>query len=136
MLAGLLPQLGHLTLGLLADRLGADQLLALLTRLVDDLLGLLAGLGDELLLLVQQLLGLGELGRQGLAHGIHRFNGVLLIHQTAAAEGNARAVQHDFLQLVQLIEHGAELRLGHHRCSGDSRLKNAARSCATPWGTM
>ncbi|MFM2158858.1 MAG: hypothetical protein RLZZ124_1332 [Cyanobacteriota bacterium] len=109
LLAGLLAQFGHLPFRLMADRLAVDQLLTLLAGLTEDLLGL-----AELLLLAHQLLGPGQLSRQGIAHGVHQFDGVLLVHQPAAAEGDARAFEHDLLQLIQLIQNGAELRLGHH----------------------
>jgi hypothetical protein len=113
LLTGLFTQLSHLALGLLADRLAVDQLLPLLTGLVDDLLGLLACLSNELLLLADQLLSLGQLRRQGIPHRIHQFDRILLIHEPTAAEGHPGAIEHDLLQLVQLIQNGGELRLGH-----------------------
>jgi hypothetical protein len=56
-----------------------------------------------------QGIGLAELGRQGFTHRIHQLDGVLLVHQAPAAEGNAGAIEHDLLELIELIEHGAHL---------------------------
>jgi hypothetical protein len=68
--------------------------------------------------------GLAELAGQGFAHRIHQLDGVLLIHQAGAAEGNAGAIQHDLLELIELIEHGAHLgaerSLRHHSDAGDA----------------
>ena len=98
----LLFSLGHLLAGL------ADHLLALLTGLVAQFRHLPFGLLTHGLA-VDQLLPL--------------FDGVLLIHQTTAAEGNPGAIEHDLLELVELIQHGAhlgaELSLGHHSDAGD-----------------
>ena len=42
-----------------------------------------------------------------------RLDGILFVHETATAERHPCAVEHDLLQLVQLIQNGGELRLGH-----------------------
>ena len=117
LLAGLLPQFPHLALRLLADGGGTDQLLPLPAGLGHDLLGLLAGLLDEALALADQLVGLGDLQRQGLPQGIHHFDGVLLVDETATAEGDLAAVEDDLLQLIELVEHG-DADLGHVRQMG------------------
>ena len=114
LLARLVAQLGHLALGLLAHRLGTDQLFPLLAGLADHFIGLLAGLGDELFLLTDQLLGLGQLAGQGFPNRIHQLDGVLLVDQAPATEGDPAAIQHDLLQLVELIQHGFDLGLSHH----------------------
>ena len=114
LLARLVAQLRHLALGLLTHGLGTDQLLPLLAGLADHLIGLLAGLADEFLLLADQLLGLGQLAGQGFPHRIHHLNGVLLVDQAATTEGDPAAIQHDLLQLVELIQHGIDLGLSHH----------------------
>ena len=114
LLARLVAQLGHLALCLLAHRLGADQLLPLLTRLADHLIGLLAGLVDEVFFLTNQLLGLGQLAGQGFPNRIHHLDGVLLVDQAPTTEGDPAAIQHDLLQLVELIQHGFDLGLSHH----------------------
>ena len=106
LLAGLLAQLRNLALGLLADGGVVDQLLPLALGGGHDLVSLAAGLGDKLLPLADQFGRLGDLGRQGFPHGVHHFDGVLLVHQTAAAERNAGALQHDLLELVELIKDG------------------------------
>ena len=108
----MLPDLRALLLRFLPDRGRVDQLLPLAAGLHHDLFGLLAGLGNEGVALRQQLLGLLQLRRQPLAHSLHHFDGVLLIHQPAAAEGNARAVEHDLFKLVELFQH-ADPILGH-----------------------
>ena len=117
LLAALLAQLGSLTLGFLANRLAIDQLLALLAGLAEDLIGLLACLIDEVIFLGHQFFGLGQLRRQGFTHGIHQFDGVLFIHEAAAAEWHPGAIENDFLQLIELVEHGRELRLSHGKRS-------------------
>jgi len=117
LLAPLLAQFSSLTLRLLANRLAVDQLLALLPRLVEDFLRLLSGLIDELIFFGHQFFGLGQLRRQGFAHRIHQFDGVLLVHQAAATERHPGAIKNDFLQLIELVEHGRELRLSHGKRS-------------------
>ena len=119
LLTGLVPKLRHLAFSLLPNRLAVDQLFPLLAGLRHDLLGLLTGLGDELVFLAHEGVGLGQLRWQGLPHRIHQLDRILLIHQAAAAEGNPGAVQHDFLELIELVEHGADRRLRHHRDAGD-----------------
>jgi hypothetical protein len=106
LLAGLLAQLIHLPLGLLADGSGVDQLLALSPGLVNDFIGLLAGFANEVLPLADQFVGLGNLLRQGFPEGVHHFDGVLLIHQPPTTEWNAAAFQNDVLQLIQLVKNG------------------------------
>ena len=117
LLAALFAQLGTLTLGFLANRLAIDQLLALLAGLVEQFFSLLAGLVDEVIFLGHQFLGLGQLRGQSFAHGIHQFDGVLFIHEAAAAERHPGAIENDFLQLIELVEHGRELRLSHGKRS-------------------
>ena len=114
LLAALLAQLSALAFRFLADALAVDQLLPLLAGLIEDFLGLLAGLIDEVLPLGHQLFGLGQLRWQCFTHRIHQLDRILFIHQATAAEGHAGAVQHDLLQLIELVEHGSELRLSHH----------------------
>ena len=115
LLAGLFPQFSDLPFRLTADGLAIDQLIALLLGLSNDVVSLLTGLGDELVLLRHELVGLHQLSREGIPNGIHQFDGVLFVHETSTAEGDAGAVQDDFLQLIQLVEHGGQLRLGHQR---------------------
>ena len=106
LLAGEFPLFRHLPLGLLPDGGGIDQLLPLAPRLGDDLLGLQPGLLDEPLPLPDQVIRLGDLPRDGLAQGIHHLDGVLLVDQPPATEGDPAAFEDDVLQLVQLVENG------------------------------
>ena len=112
LLAALLAQFHPLAFRLLADRGGCDQILPLPLGLAEDLLGLLAGLFDESIALAEQVIGLGDLGRQGGAQRIHHLDRVLLIHKTTATEGDAAAFENDVLELVQLVENG-DARLAH-----------------------
>jgi hypothetical protein len=112
LLTGLLAQFTPLSLSLLPHGSGGDQALPFASSLAEDLLSLLAGLLDEAFSLMQQILGLGDLDRQGSAKGVHRFDGVLLIHQAAATEGDAAAFENDVLELVELVENG-DGRLAH-----------------------
>jgi hypothetical protein len=104
--ACLLPHLRHMPLRLMADRGVGDQLLPLATGGGHDLLGLLAGLLHEAVALADQLVGMGDLAGQRLPQRIHHLDGVLLVDEAPAAEGDATAVQDDVLELVQLIENG------------------------------
>lgn len=112
LLAGLLAHLAALALRLLTHGGGGDQCLPFAPGLTENLLGLVAGLLDEALPLAQQILGLGNLVGQGGAEGVHRFDGVLLIHQTSATEGDAAAFENDVLELIELVENG-DARLAH-----------------------
>jgi len=103
LLAGLFPQLGGLLLGFLADGGAADQLLPFAAGLGQDLIGLLTRLIDERLPLEEQFLGLSQLAGQGLPQGIHQLDGLLLIDQSSATEGNPAALEDEILDLVQLI---------------------------------
>ena len=104
LLAGQFTLFRHLPLGLLADGGGVDQLLPFPPRLGDDFLGLQPGLLDEAFPLADQVVGLGNLPRQGLPQGIHHLDGVLLVDQPSTAEGDPAALEDDVLQLVQLVE--------------------------------
>ena len=104
LLACLFAQLQHLTLRLLADRGGADQLLVLPFGLLNDLVRLLLCRIDEFVASLQQLRGAFNLLRQGLAHCVEHFDGITLVDQTPATERNATALEKDILQLIQMVE--------------------------------
>ena len=53
---------------------------------------------------MEQLIGLGDLSGQCGSHSIHQLNGILLIDQPTATEGNATALEKNILQLIQMIE--------------------------------
>ena len=55
---------------------------------------------------------LKQLRRELLANRVEHLDGVLLVHQPAAAEGDARALQHDLFKLFELFQH-AHPSLGH-----------------------
>ena len=112
LLAGLLSQFRHMAFGFLADGGTVDQLLPFPFARGDDLLALLAGLVDEFLPLTDQLHGLGQLDRQGLAQAVENLDGILFVHQPTAAEGDPAAFQHYLFELVELIE-GGDGGLGH-----------------------
>ena len=86
----------------------------------NDFLCLGAGFFDELLALADQLHRLVQLHRQGIAQGVDHFNGILFVYQPTAAEGDAAALQHDVLELVELFEHGDD-RFSHGGPGGCSR---------------
>ena len=105
LLAGLLPQFRRLPFGLLPDPRPMDQLLPLATGLADDLLGLLPRLDQERLLLAQQLHRPLHLAGQGLAHGVEDLDGIGLVHQPPAREGNPGALENNLLELIELVKH-------------------------------
>jgi hypothetical protein len=110
--ARLLTHIGRLALCLLANGRCGDELIPLPSRLGHDLLSLLLGFLDKALPLAQELIGLGNLEGKGLPQGIHRLDGVLLIHQTPSTEGNTAAVENDLFKLIELVEN-RDARLGH-----------------------
>ncbi|CRY92114.1 hypothetical protein SynWH8103_01385 [Synechococcus sp. WH 8103] len=104
LLACLFAQLQHLTLRLLSDRGGADQLLVLPFGLLNDLFRLLLCRIDEFVTSLQQLGGAFELLRKGLAHCVEHFDGITLVDQTPATEWNTTSLEKDILQLIQMVE--------------------------------
>ena len=106
LLAGLLTHLIHLPFRFLADGSVVHQLLALTLGLFNDLLGVSAGGVDELVPAIQKFGGPLQLLRQFIADGIQQLDGIRFVDQTSAGEGQPAALQHNFLQLVELIENG------------------------------
>ena len=72
--------------------------------LLNDLVCLLLGGIDELIATLQKLSSTLELLGQRLTDCIQNFNGIALVDQTTATEGNATALEKNILQLIQMIE--------------------------------
>jgi hypothetical protein len=106
LLSNLLAHLADLPFSLLTDGGLRHELFALLLGVVDDLVSLASGRGDELVPFLQKLIRLSHLSGHGFANGIQQLNGVLLVDEPPAAEGNATALQHDLLELIELVEYG------------------------------
>ena len=108
---------------------------ALLLGFVDDLVGLCARSGNELIPLLEQLVSLLDLSGHGFTHRVKQLNSILLIHEPSTTKGDATSLQHDLLELVELVEYG-EPDLAH-RCGWfKAELKNLMRSSATTGGTI
>ena len=135
LLAGLFAQFVHLTLRLLSDRGIVHQLFTLALSLLNDLLRLLTGRVDELIAAVEQLSGPLHLLGHRLADGIKHLDRIPFIDKPATGEGKATSLQHDFFQLIELIEDG-EPGVTHVTGGVKAELKCLFRSDATSQGTM
>ena len=135
LLANLFTHVVDLTFRFLTDRRLGKKLFALLLGFVDDLVGLSSGSGNELITLLEQLIGLLDLAGHCFSDRVKQLNSILLVNEPSAAEGNATSLQHDLLELVELVEYG-EPDLAH-RCGWlKAELKNLMRSSATTGGTI
>ncbi|QNJ20032.1 hypothetical protein SynA1825c_01729 [Synechococcus sp. A18-25c] len=135
LLSNLFTHLGGLAFRLLTNGRLREQLFTLLLSRVDNLISLTAGCSDEVIAFLQQLIGVSHLTRHRFTDGIENLNGVLLVHEPPATEGNATALQHDLLELIELVDDG-EADLAHRDGGSKAELKNLPRSSATTGGTM
>ena len=106
LLTRLFTHLIHLPFRFLADRGVVHQLFALTLGLLNNLFGVPAGGVDELVPAIKQLDGPLQLLWQFIADGIQQLNGIGFVDQSSAGERQPTALQHNFFQLIELIENG------------------------------
>jgi hypothetical protein len=106
LLAGLIAEVIHLTLGLLSNRSTINELLPLALRLLNNLFGLLPCRIDEVIPALNQFCGSFNFFRKSLSNGIKNLNGIPFVDEATTGKWETTAFQYDLLELIKLIENG------------------------------
>jgi hypothetical protein len=106
LLAGLIAEVIHLTLGLLPNRGTVNELLPLALRLLNDLFGLLPCRIDEVIPALNQLCGSFNFFGKSLTNGIKNLDGIPFVNEATTGKWEPTAFQYDLLELIKLIENG------------------------------
>ena len=106
LLAGLIAEVIHLTLGLLSNSGTINELLPLALRLLNNLFGLLPCRIDEVIPALNQFCGSFNFFRKSLSNGIKNLNGIPFVDEATTGKWETTAFQYDLLELIKLIENG------------------------------
>jgi hypothetical protein len=106
LLAGLIAEVIHLTLGLLSNRSTINELLPLALRLLNNLFGLLPCRIDEVIPALNQFCGSFNFFWKSLSNGIKNLNGIPFVDEATTGKWETTAFQYDLLELIKLIENG------------------------------